>query len=59
MLDYELCVAIGIADAEPAQSRLDDSQQVAFVAAMSAEAVVWLERLAAVLFIRRIIFGRA
>ena len=50
MLDHELCVAIGIAD---------DSQQVAFVAAMSAEAVVWLERLAAVLFIRRIIFGRA
>jgi hypothetical protein len=44
MLDDELCVAIGIADSEPAQFRLDDAQQVAFVAPMSAEVVRRLER---------------
>jgi hypothetical protein len=35
----ELCAAIGVADAVPEQFRLDDAQQVAFVAAMSAEVV--------------------
>ena len=44
MLDDELCVAIGVADAEPTQFRLDDAQREAFVAAMSAEVVRRLHR---------------
>jgi hypothetical protein len=47
MLDDELCVAIGVADAEPAQRRLDEVQRAAFVAAMSAEIVRRLEGLVA------------
>jgi len=43
MLDDELCAAIGVADVEPDQFRLDDAQQTAFVAAMSAEVVRRLE----------------
>jgi hypothetical protein len=43
MLDDELCVAIGAADAEPATFRLDEPQRAAFVAAMSAEVVRRLE----------------
>ena len=39
MLDDELCVAIGVADAEPVLFRRDDGQREAFVAAMSAEVV--------------------
>jgi hypothetical protein len=44
MLDDELCVAIGIADAEPAQFHRDGEQREAFVAAMSAEVARRLER---------------
>ena len=44
MLDDELCTAIGIADAEPATLKLDNPQQEAFVAALSAEVVRRLER---------------
>ena len=47
MLDDELCVAIGIADAEPMRLHLDTLQQSAFVAAMSAEVVRRLDRRAA------------
>jgi hypothetical protein len=44
MLDDELCAANGAAGAEPARLRLDVGQREAFVAAMSAEVVRWLER---------------
>jgi hypothetical protein len=44
MLDDELCVAIGVADAAPAQFHLDTGQAEAFVAAISAEVVRRLER---------------
>ena len=44
MLDDELCIAIGVADAEPSRFRLDEGQREAFVAAMSAEVVRRLER---------------
>jgi hypothetical protein len=37
MLDDELCVAIGVAHAEPAQCHLDAPQQEAFVGALAAE----------------------
>ena len=47
MLDDELCAAIGIADAEPERFRLDAAQQQAFVAAMTAEVVRRLDRMAA------------
>jgi hypothetical protein len=47
MLDDELCVAIGVADAEPSRLRFDDGQREAFVAAMWAEVVRRLERRAA------------
>jgi hypothetical protein len=47
MLDDELCAAIGVADAEPMQFRLDAGQQVAFVAAMTAEVARRLDRRAA------------
>ena len=39
MLDDDLCVAIGVADAEPDTFRLDAHQQRAFLAAMAAEEV--------------------
>jgi hypothetical protein len=39
MLDDELCAAVGAADEDPACLRLDEGQQEAFVAAMSAEVV--------------------
>ena len=42
MLDDELCAAIGVADAEPTRFHLDEGQQAAFVAAMSAEVVLRL-----------------
>ena len=38
-MDDDLCAAIGVADAEPATFRLDGHQQLAFLAAMAAEAV--------------------
>ena len=44
MLDDELCVAIGVADAEPARFRFDVPKQAAFLAALSAEAVRRLDR---------------
>jgi uncharacterized Zn finger protein (UPF0148 family) len=44
MLNDDLCAAIGVADAEPAQLRLDEVQRAAFVAAMSAEVVRRLDR---------------
>ena len=47
MLDDELGVAIGVADAEPAGFRFDQGQREALVAAMSAEAVPRLWRAAA------------
>ena len=47
MLDDELCAAIGVADGEPGQFHLDERQQGAFLAAMSAEVVRRLERRAA------------
>jgi hypothetical protein len=37
MLDDELCMAIGVADAEPARVRLDDSQRQVFLSAMASE----------------------
>jgi len=43
MLDDELCMAIGIADAEPATLKLYAEQQDAFLFAMSAEVVRRLE----------------
>jgi hypothetical protein len=43
MLDDELCAAIGAADAEPERCHLDEAQQAAFVAAMSAEVARRLE----------------
>jgi hypothetical protein len=44
MLDDELCAAIGVADAEPLQFRLETPQRDAFLAAMSAEVVRRLDR---------------
>ena len=39
MLDDELCVPIGVADADPVLFRLGEGQREAFVAALSAEVV--------------------
>jgi hypothetical protein len=44
MLDDELCVAIGVADAEPTRFRFDEGQQEAFMAAMSQEVARRLNR---------------
>jgi len=47
ILDDELCVAIGVADAEPTKIHPDDGHPEPFVAAMAAEVVRRLERRAA------------
>jgi hypothetical protein len=44
MLDDELCVAIGVADADPLRFQFEAGQQQAFLAALSAEVVRRLDR---------------